>query len=203
VLVRLIDMIQSAGFASGLNVANHRVEIMADHSMQTLFKARLMRRGLMFCGSFFALAVLYVASIGPLAFLESQGVLTENAWKHLRGTAYYPIYHSWWNGPKWLDVSLGAYVGCFETSDRKAETFGAENSHWIHRFTVRTRVYAKREREQLEWDIAHPVEARVRKEAEMREEQTGGFRCYAFDDITKAEFAEAESNWWQSFGRLE
>lgn len=89
---------------------------MADCAVHSPRKSRLIRRGLMTCCWLVAAVFIYVASIGPLAYLESQRIGSDKIWSGLHQTVYRPVFTSWWYGPKWLSDSLRWYSGKFEWS---------------------------------------------------------------------------------------
>ncbi|MDB5337566.1 MAG: hypothetical protein JWN70_3185, partial [Planctomycetaceae bacterium] len=91
-------------------------EIMADCVIQSLHKTRFIRRGLMAFGWLIAVVMVYVASIGPLAWLDSRGFGSDETWKQLHKTVYRPIFHAWWYGPRWIGSSLGWYTELFAGS---------------------------------------------------------------------------------------
>ncbi len=91
-------------------------EIVAACTRPSSRKSRLIRRGLITCGWLIAVVMVYVASIGPLAWLDSRGFGSDETWKHLHKTAYRPIFHAWWYGPSWIGNSLGWYTELFAGS---------------------------------------------------------------------------------------
>ncbi len=113
---------------------------MADHAIQSSSRSRLMRRWLKVCGSLVSSVIIYIASIGPLAVLERQGIGTQSAWEQLHETFYHPIFRSWHRGPKWVSSSLRWYVGLFvgESKDFDLrQSFAADSNHyrrWYHFF---------------------------------------------------------------------
>ncbi len=166
---------------------------MADCAIRSSQKSRLLRRGLMTCGWLVVAVIFYVASIGPMVFMESQGFGTDETWQHLQQTVYRPVYGAWRYGPKWLGASLSRYTTFFELAGGEAKNFGSENSVFLYRFAVLGRAYGKREQMQLEWDRDHPAEAQARKQADVF-----GRGCGGFSDLTEEEIAVAENSWWWS-----
>ena len=165
---------------------------MADCAIRSSQKSRLIRRGLMTCGWLVVAVIFYVASIGPMVFMESQGFGTDETWQHLQQTVYRPVYGAWRYGPKWLGTSLSRYTTFFELAGVEAENLGSKHNDFMHDLTIQDRVLEKREQDQLEWDNAHPAEAKIRKEEEA------GILCMLYGDPTKEEIEEAENSWWWS-----
>lgn len=89
---------------------------MADCAIPSSQKSRLIRRGLMTCGWLIAVVIVYVASIGPLAWLDSRGFGSDATSKQLQRTVYRPIFYTWWHGPRWISSSLGWYTELFAGS---------------------------------------------------------------------------------------
>lgn len=88
--------------------------VMETPSVQASTRSCWLRRGLMCCGWLVGLIVIYVASIGPLAYLESKRFGSDDMWSSLHQTVYRPIFTVWWHVPKWLSDSLRWYSGKFE-----------------------------------------------------------------------------------------
>jgi len=96
-------------------------------------RPRWIRRGLCFCVSLVAAFILYVASIGPLALLESRGIGSESTWHTLHETVYYPIFRTWQRGPRWVSSSLRWYVSLFVAESGNAlarRSFAGDSNHW-------------------------------------------------------------------------
>lgn len=89
---------------------------MADSPIPTSQKSRLLRQSLMTTRWCIAVVMFYVASIGPIAWLDSQGFGSDETWKQLHSTVYRPIFHAWWSGPQWIGGSLGWYTELFAGS---------------------------------------------------------------------------------------
>ena len=86
---------------------------MPSSTNQSPRRSRLLRRGILVTSSVVTLFFLYFASIGPLTFLESQGIGSQSTYELLHGTVYYPIFRSWERGPKWVSSTLRTYVCLF------------------------------------------------------------------------------------------
>lgn len=126
---------ETTEFTGGLECSLFtRGEIMATPSIETPLRTRFVRRGLLAFVSLVAFFVIYLASIGPLAFRESRKVGTASMWWCLHETVYHPIFRCWERGPRWVSWSFKWYVGLFEvnaTGLRLNRVFAAEsNSYW-------------------------------------------------------------------------
>jgi hypothetical protein len=114
---------------------------MAAPSIETPFRTRFVRRGLLAFVSLVAFFAIYLASIGPLAFLESRKVGTASMWWCLHETVYHPIFQCWERGPKWVSSPLKWYVGLFDVSAKGLDLnrcFAAESNgywRWYYFFT--------------------------------------------------------------------
>ena len=65
---------------------------MADSDDRKPSKPSRWSRCLLVFGWLTALSVIYIASIGPLALLESQGIGTDQPWRTLQQTVYSPVF---------------------------------------------------------------------------------------------------------------
>ena len=163
---------------------------MADCEIPKPMHSRRYRRLMAIFGSLVILGVTYVASIGPLAFLESRGYGSEATWECLHAKVYRPVYHAWWYGPKSFGTALGCYTAAFEPAGLIAKRFGSEFNNNVHLMVVTKRVFQKQRRARLEWEKVHPQEARA-----AREFLAGCIVCLG--PGSKEEIDEAERNWWR------
>ena len=130
---------------------------MADHCAQLPRRSRLIRRGLTTCGWLVAAVMLYVASIGPLAWLNTHGFGGGQTWERLHRTVYRPVFDVWWFGPRWVSSSLGWYTGLFDGSsgwrraDRRHFTKGYNDLNRVARIDCQMGFEDPTESELREW----------------------------------------------------
>lgn len=165
---------------------------MPDCEIRIPARSRRLSRGLLVSGWLIALSMIYVASVGPMAMLESQGLGTDSTWDYLRRTLYQPIYFAWTYGPNWVSSPVSRYVKIFEIGSSKCQSLGSEHNDLLHQMVVWKRAFEKRNLVQLEWEKSHPQEAQARREAEE------GVFCSPGDPLTDDEIRDAEESWWWS-----
>lgn len=70
-----------------------------------------------YCGIGLACLILYFASIGPLAWLESRHYCHKTFWQTLK-VAYVPVYASWRYGPADWGKAIKCYLELFRPHPR-------------------------------------------------------------------------------------
>lgn len=136
------------------------------------------------------LPVLYIASVGPLVWLESCGLGSEKSWSAVRETAYFPVYRSWTHGSRWIGKSLSWYTARFEAAGSMAKILGPRSNDEKRLIVVWSRKFKRAMDAQSEWERQHPIEARKWREREA-------LVCVLYDEA--AEIREEEEDSWEGW----